>query len=128
LRAYAQKDPLVEYKQEAFQMFQEMNFLIKADTMEKLFKIQLVMNAPPPFSDDSAPDEEDGEEEEDAQDASGVEAGAEVTEQLDALKPKPQRQRLVFSSGGSSDSDAGAGGGASRSERRRLERDKKKNR
>jgi preprotein translocase subunit SecA len=127
LRAYAQKDPLVEYKQEAFHMFEEMNFLIKADTMEKLFKIQLVMNAPPPFSDDSAPDEEDGEEE-DAQDASGVEAGAEVTEQLDALKPKPQRQRLVFSSGGSSDSDAGAGGGASRSERRRLERDKKKNR
>ena len=120
LRAYAQKDPLVEYKGEAFTMFQEMNFLIKADTMEKLFKIQLVMNAPPPFSDDSAPDEDDGEEE--------SEEEVEVAEQLDALKPKPQRQRLVFSGGDSSDSDAGGSGGVSRSERRRLERDKKKNR
>lgn len=41
LRAYAQKDPLIEYKQEAFMTFEETNHLIKTDTLEKLFKIQV---------------------------------------------------------------------------------------
>ncbi len=47
LRAYAQKDPLVEYKQEAFKMFEEMNTFVKTDTLEKLFKIQLVVQQQP---------------------------------------------------------------------------------
>lgn len=42
LRAYAQKDPLIEYKKEAFRAFEEMNHQIRSETLEKLFKIQLV--------------------------------------------------------------------------------------
>lgn len=42
LRAYAQKDPLIEYKKEAFRAFEEMDFSIKSEVLEKLFKIQLV--------------------------------------------------------------------------------------
>ncbi len=42
LRAYAQKDPLIEYKKEAFKAFEEMDFSIKSEVLEKLFKIQLV--------------------------------------------------------------------------------------
>jgi preprotein translocase subunit SecA len=41
LRAYAQKDPLIEYKTEAFSTFEETNHLIKSDALEKLFKIQV---------------------------------------------------------------------------------------
>jgi len=41
LRGYAQKDPLIEYKKEAFAKFEEMNFLIQAETIEKLLKIQI---------------------------------------------------------------------------------------
>ena len=41
LKAYAQKDPLLEYKKETFQAFEEMNQLIKEDTIEKLMKVQL---------------------------------------------------------------------------------------
>lgn len=41
LRAYAQKDPLIEYKKEAFMTFEETNRLIKSDALEKLFKIQV---------------------------------------------------------------------------------------
>ncbi|MBE8222120.1 MAG: preprotein translocase subunit SecA [Bdellovibrionales bacterium] len=42
LRAYAQKDPLIEYKKEAFQAFSIMNFAIKEEVIEKLMKVQLV--------------------------------------------------------------------------------------
>ncbi|MCB0413951.1 MAG: preprotein translocase subunit SecA [Bdellovibrionales bacterium] len=42
LRAYAQKDPLIEYKKEAFNQFAKMNESIKAEVLEKLFKIQIV--------------------------------------------------------------------------------------
>lgn len=44
LRAYAQKDPLIEYKKEAFQAFSTMNFAIKEEIIEKLMKVQLVEN------------------------------------------------------------------------------------
>ncbi len=41
LRGYAQKDPLIEYQKEAYQMFLEMLDRIKKDTVEKLFAIQV---------------------------------------------------------------------------------------
>ena len=41
LRAYAQKDPLVEYKKEAFQLFERVHFQIALESIEKLFKIQI---------------------------------------------------------------------------------------
>jgi preprotein translocase subunit SecA len=41
LRGYGQKDPLIEYQKEAYQMFLEMLDRIKKDTIEKLFAIQI---------------------------------------------------------------------------------------
>jgi preprotein translocase subunit SecA len=41
LRGYGQKDPLIEYQKEAYQMFLEMLDRIKKDTVEKLFAIQV---------------------------------------------------------------------------------------
>jgi preprotein translocase subunit SecA len=53
LRAYGQKDPLVEYKKEAFNLYSEMDYSIKTETVERLMKIQIAneeqlqtMNAP----------------------------------------------------------------------------------
>lgn len=43
LRGYAQKDPLIEYKKEAFLAFENLNHVIKTESIEKLFKIQLVV-------------------------------------------------------------------------------------
>ena len=40
LRAYGQRDPLVEYQHEAFSMFQEMYALINREVAEILFKVQ----------------------------------------------------------------------------------------
>jgi len=42
LRAYGQKDPLVEYKREAFSAFQTMIQSIKEDALEFIFRVQPV--------------------------------------------------------------------------------------
>ena len=42
LRAYAQRDPLVEYRLEAFEMFQEMVHRIQEDSISMLLKVRLV--------------------------------------------------------------------------------------
>ncbi len=41
LRGYGQKDPLIEYQKEAYQMFLDMLERIKKDTVEKLFAVQV---------------------------------------------------------------------------------------
>ena len=46
LRAYAQKDPLVEYKKESFALYEHMNFQVISESMEKLFKIQIQVDEP----------------------------------------------------------------------------------
>jgi len=42
LRGYAQKDPVIEYKKEAFKAFEELNQAIKTDAIEKFLKVQIV--------------------------------------------------------------------------------------
>ncbi|QDK36316.1 preprotein translocase subunit SecA [Bdellovibrio sp. NC01] len=42
LRGYAQKDPLIEYKKEAFMTFEKLNNTIKSDAVEKIMRVQLV--------------------------------------------------------------------------------------
>ncbi len=47
LRGYGQKDPLIEYKREGFDMFAAMMDRIKADALERLFRIQAVRGEMP---------------------------------------------------------------------------------
>ena len=46
LRGYGQRDPLTEYKKEAFDLFQDMVERTKALVVERLFKVQIVRDAP----------------------------------------------------------------------------------
>jgi preprotein translocase subunit SecA len=48
LRAYGQRDPLVEYKNEAFDMFNELRERIEASIVTGIYRVQPVRNAPPP--------------------------------------------------------------------------------
>jgi preprotein translocase subunit SecA len=48
LRAFGQKDPLIEYKNEAFQAFQELLSDIQFDIASTVFRVQLVKDPPPP--------------------------------------------------------------------------------
>jgi preprotein translocase subunit SecA len=53
LRAFGQKDPLIEYKNEAFQAFQELLDGIRFDIASTIFRVQLVKEppqAPPPLA------------------------------------------------------------------------------
>ena len=50
LRAYGQKDPLLEYKREAYDLFNKMMFEIQGDTVKHLFRTKFgvqVVNEPP---------------------------------------------------------------------------------
>jgi len=40
LRAYGQKDPLVEYQHEGFDMFEEMTYRIKEEALEYILKVR----------------------------------------------------------------------------------------
>src|SRR5437870_4122164 len=48
LRAYGQRDPLVEYKNEAFEMFNELRERIQGPIVARIFRVQVQRNAPPP--------------------------------------------------------------------------------
>ncbi len=48
LRAYGQKDPLQEYKKEAFEAFQDLLRAIQHDLVMQIFHVQLVYDVPPP--------------------------------------------------------------------------------
>ena len=47
LRAYGQRDPLIEYKREAFQMFDELTRSIREETVRTLFRASLVLEPVP---------------------------------------------------------------------------------
>lgn len=47
LRAYGQRDPLIEYKVEAFQMFKEMIFSVFSETMKVLNRIESIETTAP---------------------------------------------------------------------------------
>ena len=57
LRAYGQKDPLIEYKKEAYDLFNKMMYEIQSDTVKHLFRtrfgVQVVNSAPPVEDDDN---------------------------------------------------------------------------
>ena len=48
LRGYGQKDPLIEYKKEGYDMFSGMMHRIKSDALERMFRVQAVRGEQPP--------------------------------------------------------------------------------
>jgi preprotein translocase subunit SecA len=89
LRAYAQKDPLIEYKKEAFNAFSEMNHLIKSEAIEKLVKVQLVPNA---LTDE-------GVESVAVDDTHHEEAMQAQAQALEALRPREQSHMTLSGAG-----------------------------
>jgi preprotein translocase subunit SecA len=55
LRAYGQKDPLNEYKREAFNLFSDLLTGLREQTVNVLANLQLRMEPPPEMADASAP-------------------------------------------------------------------------
>ena len=55
LRGYGQKDPLIEYKREGYDLFAGMMERIKSDSLERLFLVQVAKGEAPPPPVPSAP-------------------------------------------------------------------------
>jgi preprotein translocase subunit SecA len=122
LRGYAQKDPLVEYKKEAFLMFQELNVLIRGESIEKMLKIQIV--APEQAARDMR-QQQRGLDQQNLNYAGADEdaAGAyEVPMVFDKPRPAARPQEYVMGNGRGQDE----GPKLNRADRRRLEKQGKK--
>ncbi len=52
LRAYGQRDPIIEYKHEGYSMFEEMTHLIQEDTLRRLCFATLVKQPPQPLKEE----------------------------------------------------------------------------
>jgi preprotein translocase subunit SecA len=48
LRAYGQRDPLIEYKVEAARMFDDLQAAVRADVVNAIYHLQMRQQAPPP--------------------------------------------------------------------------------
>src|SRR5207237_6813481 len=48
LRAYGQRDPLIEYKVEAARMFDDLQANVRADVVNAIYNLQMRQQAPPP--------------------------------------------------------------------------------
>ena len=89
LRGYGQKDPLIEYKKEGFEMFQDMMERIEDETIRYLFflRIEFGGDVPVPY-----PEPEDDEEE----DEEAIESEREAEAELAAVAAQREAERSVL--------------------------------
>lgn len=98
LRGYAQKDPLIEYKKEAFMAFEKLNHRIRMDAIEKIMRIQIVNESAQKEALESLrPEEPDLEE----LNYSGAEASAALSLTAKANLPpqesqEPQKRKVTM--------------------------------
>jgi preprotein translocase subunit SecA len=117
LRAHAQKDPLIEYKKEAYSAFEALNLRIKSEAVEKFLKVQLVTSDQGRELEDLRPHQDlDHLDYQGADEAMSAGGGQSFSE-----PPQPERQRMRMTAGpprGAADD----GPKTNRAERRRMEK------
>jgi preprotein translocase subunit SecA len=98
LRGYAQKDPLVEYRQEGQEMFNEMSFLIKQEAVRVLMHAEVEVdagNGNGALPQSQAPRGDLTYRHEDAATLEAIAAGADVGEQeIDMMMPVVEQRQL----------------------------------
>lgn len=99
LRAYGQKDPLIEYKKEAFLAFEKLNHMIRSESVEKFMKVQIMAQSAEKAIESMRPDE---------QDLSELNYQAPDESQINSFASGPQ------------DLDAGANSSAAGSQKRKF--------
>lgn len=105
LKAYAQKDPLNEYRKESFEAFEEMEQRIRADVVEKFLKLQVVVE---PRGQENTIDGEDHDE------------------LLESLRPKEQQEMTMSMGNLESPDEDDRQNKLSRAQRRSEKKKKKK--
>ncbi len=84
LRGYAQRDPLVEYKKEAFALFEDMMFKLKQNSAEYLFKVEI-------FSEEQVQEQQERLEKEAEKTLGKAQTNVEVEE-----KPKKKKKAIKY--------------------------------
>jgi preprotein translocase subunit SecA len=95
LRAYGQKDPLIEYKKEAFKAFEQLNNIIKSETVEKIMRVQLVPEGAEEAMQKLRPDEADLGELNYSEPGEGGDAYSGLESSPKANNNEPQKRRFV---------------------------------
>lgn len=135
LRGYAQKDPVIEYKKEAFKAFEELNGWIKTDVIEKFLRVQIV--APEAAQEEMSellrgPDfSELNYAGADESATAGAVPRPQASSQImstdgsldDSSERKPERQRLRMTAAPPSDADDGQK--LNRAQRRQMDKRKR---
>lgn len=116
LRGYAQKDPLIEYKKEAFKAFESLNNTIKADAIEKVMRVQLVAQQSEEEVLESLRPEEADLDELDYTSPAEADIGHSLSEPVEVGEDQPRMNKMTFQSGPRDDRNM------NREERRRLEK------
>lgn len=119
LRAYAQKDPLIEYKKESFQAFDHMTQAMRSEYIEKLMKIQI-----------SKDEVKEAWEQQQKQDLSNLDmTHEEYANLVEEYKKKSEEDlknaNYLHSGGGGGEGDERK---LNRAQRRRLEKQRKRKR
>ncbi|HEX7673293.1 MAG TPA: preprotein translocase subunit SecA [Bdellovibrio sp.] len=122
LRGYAQKDPLIEYKKEAFDTFEKLNNTIKSDAIEKIMRVQLVAQQSEADVLESLRPEEADLDDLNYSSPSEADIGHSLpqTAAASSVSEEPPKRKMTFQSGPAQDDRV-----MNREERRRLEKSNK---
>ncbi|MFN8792327.1 MAG: preprotein translocase subunit SecA [Bdellovibrionales bacterium] len=122
LRGYSGKDPIIEYKKEAYNAFEKLNDIIKTDVVEKVMRVQIVAQQAEQALESFRPDEVDmGDldyQHPSADTSFRAEPGSGLLSPNDASGPSSPVRRMTMSR---SPQDAGDAK-MNRADRRRLEK------
>jgi preprotein translocase subunit SecA len=108
LRGYSGKDPVIEYKKEAFEAFDNLNQMIKTDTVEKLLKVQIVAPEQAEAMQEMLRSPDMDELEFHGADEAATGGAVNMTQQtrpagdqalMEEIPPAPQRQRMRMTAG-----------------------------
>jgi preprotein translocase subunit SecA len=111
LRAYAQRDPLNEYKREAFELFEEMLVNLRQQLTSVLSHVELRMEPPPPpppaFGEYSFGEPRAAEREPAMAEMEAIGAGAPFGSEPPAARGRPARRGNGYAGNGSGERPAG---------------------
>jgi len=123
LRGYSGKDPIIEYKKEAYTAFEKLNDVIKGDVIEKVMKVQIVAQQAEQALESLRPEEADMDDLDFQHRSAPTISQSNGMEQQGSSNGASPTRKIVMGRRAENDQDEPK---MNRSDRRRLEKNKRK--
>lgn len=123
LRGYSGKDPIIEYKKEAYTAFEKLNDVIKGDVIEKVMKVQIVAQQAEQALESLRPEEADMDDLDFQHRSAPTISQSNGMEQQGSSNGASPTRKIVMGRRSENDQDEPK---MNRSDRRRLEKNKRK--